>query len=1300
MLPRLRSHLAFGFLIALAFAIGAPRLSAQFGPARAVTFLHEPGAGPIKGDVRAVTRSSDGTVLVGSNVLAAFDGAEWLAIDVPSAYGFRALAPAAPEFPNRLWFGAIGAIGYIEKNGSGLWQHTSLLPQLAAAGLRGLKDVWSVRPLGRGAIWITDRHAFRWTPPTPDTAGRFDVWHLPTPSRLSLFGGGESVWIHQPGRGLLHVNAHAGPILILSESQLPTSPVTWLLPSPASENTLLLGLDDHAYRWTETQGFEPLTALSHALQGSLPTDAVTLDANRIAIATFNNGLFLSTTEGNLLAHHTATTGLADNSLYSLFADDDRLWLASPSGLMRLDGAGHTAFFDRQTSLDSGRPLDAIEHDAQTFLLTTRDLLHVENPPFPTQLESSLRAVGVFSDALPSPDGLWVAGFGGIWRVDDDTIRHEYVSATDILALCRTAHVPQSLLFLEGYRLKLLTPSARGGWVDRDLGVDLPDSPVSLFEDAHGEVWVSTLTHGIERFRWNRAAPAHAPALSLERVYRLGRGLPPNAGRTTLVPLGDRLVVFSDSGILALRADQLAFEPVPELASFLGLASTRAPSSAHWLVQSKLVANSGIFAVLRVDTAAGELRTTPVDVPGLDFLGTPHAIAFAGNALWVGGHRGWLRTPASALASPPPVPPPSLRLISSGSAARAFQFSHPAAAGTPLLYQSRLAGPESEWSDPDRPFTRSFENLAAGNYRFEVRALDRFGLTGPVASRDFVVLAPWWKTTPALIAYALLFAALVAGAARWQVSRLRRQNEHLNRLVAARTREIELASTAKSEFLDNVSHEIRNPLNGLTGLLAMLDEDRLDPRERELARSLKSVAATLTQVFEDVLQFSKLEYGYGHLERRPFALRPLLDEILALFTSQAHQAGCTLQLVWPAALGDGFEGDRDKIKTILVNFVANALKYAPGTPVEIRVEATGESDGMVDLYLDVVDHGPGIPPDEQELIFKKFVRGRGARAGKTPGTGLGLATCAMLAKMINGSIGVESTPGHGATFSLKLLLPRAQLEQPDAPREPATAAAIDGPLLIVEDEPYNRTVLEGIAWELGCIADTAETAEEALRRLAQRDYAVVFLDWELPDGKGGDVARALRARATAPRPLILATTAHDSEEMRQRCREAGMDGFLLKPYNVASVRLAIATAKNSADARELPPPADARTNGHVVDTAAFELFGRAAALPPDAARQRYVAELETHEQILAEAVAAGDFDRVAREAHRLRALSGLVRATALNHAAARLEQSARDRSASDTAAAWISTSRACHELKRQLSASAQNSPLNHSPDAPA
>lgn len=1270
------------FLAALVLAF------APSARARPVIALHEPPAAAIKNEVRAVVHAADGTLVVGSNALAVFDGARWQAVEATKAYGFRALASGRN---NRVWVGAIGAVGYIERDETDQWRFISLLNELAAAGVPAVGDVWSVHPLGEGAVWITDHHALRWTPHPP--GGRFDVLHLPSRSHLAAFTTGSTVHLHQEGTGLLRLGADGPPTLVVPDEALPASPVTWMLPDAS-----LIGLQDGAYRWDKNQGFEKLAELSAALEGALPTAAIPLADGRIAIATFNAGIRLATNAGEPLARFSASEGLIDRSVYSLAADGQRLWAATAGGLVSIDGIGHASLFERQAALEGGRPVGVLDHAGRTYVLATSGLFQ-EQPPTEDSglgLRTVLWPRAPLTDFVSIGGQLWVAGFGGLWRVAGGELSQEYVVSADVLRVTATSHLPRGVLFLEGYRVKALVPSARGGWIARDLDAAVADSPVSLVEGADGDVWVSTMQQGIVRFGWENSAAPSSPRLTLRAAYRGGIGLPAAAGRSQLVSFGSQLFAFTESGVLALRADKRGFDSVPELAAFIGIAAADATApgtAAHWLVQSRSLVASGVFSVLRVETGAnGALAITEIAVPGLDAVGAASSIDAAGQSLWIGGTRGLLRIDAAA--AQPASPPPRPRLVLTGDVEQPnsldVRFAEPrSASGETYFYQTRLSGVETEWSFPQRESSRTFRGLGPGNYRVEVRVLDRFGRNGPVVSNHFTVPTPWWKTLPAFAAYGALLVLLVVAVTRTQVARLRRQNERLNQLVAERTREIELASTAKSEFLENVSHEIRNPLNGLTGLLAMLKEERLDPQERELARSLKSVAATLTQVFEEVLQFSKLEYGYGRIERCAFALQPMLEEIIALFRVQAQQAGCTLRLVWPGPLVDGFEGDPEKIKTIIVNFVGNALKYAPGAPVELRVEATTETDGMVDLYLDVVDHGPGVPPDEQELIFKKFVRGKRAQDSKIAGTGLGLATCRMLAKMMNGSVGVESTTGRGSTFSLKLLLPRATLALP-VRADLAAGAASPGPVLIVDDEPYNRVVLEGIAWELGCLADSAGNAEEALQRFAERDYAIVFLDWELPDGKGGDVARALRARSRAQPPIILATTAHDSDEIRQRCREAGMDGFLLKPYNAAKVRQALAHVAAARATQQPPSPngdfaADdsSAESKDDLDLSAFEFYSRAQPDQTESAREIYVQAIDAQATIIARAVSAGETETISREAHRLRALSGIVHAVELNRAASRLETVARQGTIHECAGAWAEAKKACDTLKEQL-----------------
>jgi CheY-like chemotaxis protein len=259
--------------------------------------------------------------------------------------------------------------------------------------------------------------------------------------------------------------------------------------------------------------------------------------------------------------------------------------------------------------------------------------------------------------------------------------------------------------------------------------------------------------------------------------------------------------------------------------------------------------------------------------------------------------------------------------------------------------------------------------------------------------------------------------------------------------------------------------------------------------------------------------------------------------------------------------------------------------------------------------------------------------------------LGLAMCNVLARSLGGNVGLESEPGKGATFFLCVPLCRIApqtggAEAPESRRKTA---------LVVEDERYNQIVLKSIALELGYETETAATLEQAVRMLMNREFDVIFLDWELPGGKGGDIAAKVRAREGGERPIILATTAHGSPEVRRQCQEAGMDAFLLKPYSAAEIRVHIERVraqrgKKSVDSMELPhlfPAPAAPLNLRALRRYAAITGGR----EEDAAHDFGQALREEIEKI-EKALAVQNAEQLAFAVHRLRALGSLIAATDL------------------------------------------------------
>lgn len=627
------------------------------------------------------------------------------------------------------------------------------------------------------------------------------------------------------------------------------------------------------------------------------------------------------------------------------------------------------------------------------------------------------------------------------------------------------------------------------------------------------------------------------------------------------------------------------------------------------------------------------------------------------------------------------------ILPAGTSGLLIEYSGPSfIAPHRVRFQYRLKGVDPDWIDAGERRVASYASLPPGAYEFQVIACNADGVWNDTGAslrfeqRAYLYQHPWF--------YAVLGVLGVIGAlsfTRWRVTALRREKNRLEVAIAERTQELQVAkelaeasTRAKSEFLQSISHEIRNPLNGVIGLAGMLREGVRDVRQDELLVSLRACSKSLARVFNEVLSFTRLEHGHVALRETPFALRDLVAETAALFrvAERDRSGGITVDI--EPGVPDRLMGDEEKLHAILGNFLANAVRHAPGSPVEITVSADSINDYAANVTFAVTDRGPGIPYEEQELVFGKFVRGTAARSQRTPGTGLGLATCRALAELMGGHVGVDSEPGQGASFFLTVRLNQDR-EQRAAPVTPAASMpAAKQRALVVEDQSYNQIVLRRMAERLGFETEVASDARTAFALLEMQAFTLILLDWELPDMTGEQLARAIRQRPDAAADaILLATTAHDSDDIRRRCLTAGFDDFMLKPLDAATIARAVADVRR----RRRAAAAGDRPG---LDTRVFRLVGRTRPRGVPQAADEYV---EILDQELAAIDAAGqrdDRDTVARTAHRLKTHAGLVHAVELREAAARVERSAREWSAAELEAAVRELHEAAAGVRERLS----------------
>ncbi len=1040
-------------LVCLLLLCAAPPLPAAVDvTGYAVLEIPEAPRAFISGQVTALARNQDGLLFVGSSRLAVFDGLNWQRILVPNNVGIVALDPVGQD---RVWVGGEGIIGWIARTDTGEWIFHSLEPELRAAGFDDPVNFifYTVSGSGGGATFVARTKVMRWD------GRRFAIWELPAShSRIYGFTAGDDLLIYQPGTGLVRMEPD-GPRLWLPLATLPSDqPVAGYVPQP--DGSALVVFNEEVYRrdgdrWTR------LDPVSNELRGRRALQIAAAGPDTLAIATGYGGVVLTSAAGELRGLVTTQSGLPDDHVNTLATDPDRqIWIGTISGgVVRLVGPGAVTVIDRRMRL-TPRPLRLVTEWAGRLRVVSQRRVF-------TLPRSSLQQPGQFDTLEPFWanlecaavfDGrLWFGGNGGLWSMAANGTMAQALDVREATVLLPLRGALPSMLVASSDGILLLHESSRGRTA-LPLALEPGDLVVSALEDPTGQLWLATRRGAVWRLERDAAAPGGWRSLG-----SAGR-LPPEPFTLTLV--GDLVCFWSGEQTLAWHEQTQSFAAVPDFAAWRVLAAVPVGADgAYWSVRPRDAEPDSPNALLHVRRRSGGapgLDWAPLAVPGLDQAGDINHLSLTGGdsgpVLWIGGDSALLRVETHAIG--PAAAAPSLTLQSlvvdsirrtlpgtgatrfpahTGRLQFTFAVAHALADDMAVRFQTRLVGTESGWSRPQAAPLREFSGLPAGAHSLLARGVDRFGRAGPPLEVKFVIATPWYWQSWALALWVATVGALAWSAHKWRLRALRRESARLEQIVNDRTRELSLSNTAKSEFLDNLGHEIRRPANGLASVVRKLEADGLSPAQRAQTRLIHLATGSLLKLCDEVLNFSEVDAGGAPVEERPFLLRELLPRVLA--ECGASEA---VQVRWPPDFTDGFVGDDTKLGITVANLAANALRHAPGAPVEINVTAAPLADGGMTVLIEVADGGPGVPADEQEVIFKRFIRGSRAQAERVPGTGIGLAMCRAMARLLGGSVGVESPseiarerrwPGPGATFFVRVPLARLRPDGGTVPPHP-------------------------------------------------------------------------------------------------------------------------------------------------------------------------------------------------------------------------------------------------------------------------
>lgn len=396
---------------------------------------------------------------------------------------------------------------------------------------------------------------------------------------------------------------------------------------------------------------------------------------------------------------------------------------------------------------------------------------------------------------------------------------------------------------------------------------------------------------------------------------------------------------------------------------------------------------------------------------------------------------------------------------------------------------------------------------------------------------------------------------------WDITERKHNEEELRKAKE----QAEAGTFAKNEFIASVSHEFRTPMNGILGLSDIMQNTPLTPEQSDLLKGITVSAENLLVLLNDVLDFSAIEAGKMELEFITFNIKKVFDDINLVTKLKANEKSLEFLIQVDGNIPEFLIGDPVRLRQIILNLTNNAIKFTEKGRVVLAVKYIKSEENKVFLRFEVADTGIGIPPKAISSLFQVFSRVKQEKSKLITGTGLGLSICKKLTDMMDGTIGVESVQGKGSLFwfELPFLVSDSHEIECKITGEESEGVSYTKLVLLAEDNPINQKIAKYNLQKMGFEIEMVSNGEEAIQSYCKRNYDLIIMDIQMPVMNGYQAAKTIREveRNSARHTPIIALTANAMKGDKELYLEAGMDGYLSKPFTFDSLKSVIKSVLN-------------------------------------------------------------------------------------------------------------------------------------------